>query len=207
MKAMTDEVERTAEATTDTDAAETDAVETDGPDTGAAPARDRRWPIVSAVLALLLIAAAVGCFTLAQDRSDLEDRASAESAATDEAERIVVAWLTYDYRTYDDDMAWVTASGTEKFQKEYSPEALEGLREKMVGPRELISRGRVVNSAATVKDSEHVKVLIFTDQTLTDKEIRDGGAEPLHARSGVELSMVHVDDTWLVDEMVQLQFQ
>lgn len=206
MRAMTDDVERTAEATTDTDAGETDAGETDAA-TVAAPVRDRRWPIVSAVLALLLIAAAIGCFTLAQDRSDLEDRASAESAATEEAERIVVAWLTYDHRTYDDDMAWVTASGTEKFQEEYSPEALEGLREKMVGPRELISRGRVVNSAATVKDSEHVKVLVFTDQTLTDKEIRDGGAEPLHARSGVELSMVHVDGAWLVDEMVQLQFQ
>ncbi|KRA38870.1 MULTISPECIES: hypothetical protein [unclassified Nocardioides] len=212
---MTDDVERTAEPAVDPDVVDVDgdAVDPDvvddtgAADTDAAPRSDRRWPILCAVLALLLIAAAVGCFVLAQDRSDLEDRASAESAATEEAERIVVSWLTYDYRTYEDDMTWVTSSGTEKFQKEYSPEALEGLREKMIGPQELVSRGRVVNSAATTKDAEHVRVLVFTDQTLTDKDIRSGGAEPLHARSGVELSMVRVDGKWLVDEMVQLQFQ
>ncbi|WP_182376246.1 hypothetical protein [Nocardioides sp. WS12] len=208
---MTDDVERTAEPAVDPDVADTDAdadaSAVEAVEADAAPSADRRWPILCAVLALLLIAAAVGCFYLAQDRSDLKDRVGAESAATEEAERIVVAWLTYDYRTYADDMAWVKTSSTEKFQDEYSPEALEGLREKMVGPQELVSRGRVVNSAATVKDTEHVRVLVFTDQTLTDKDIRAGGTDPLHARSGVELAMVQVDGKWLVDEMVQLQFQ
>lgn len=166
--------------------------------------------IVCGTLGVLLVAALVGCFLLWQDRSDLhdlEDRVDAERAASEEAERIVVAWLTYDYRTYRDDMAWVTESGTENFQEEYSPEALEGLRTKMIGPQQIVSRGRVVDSAATVEDHDTVTVLVFTDQTLTDKAIRRGGKEPLHARSGVELTMVRDGDTWLVDEMVQLQFQ
>ncbi|KAA1426978.1 hypothetical protein [Nocardioides antri] len=167
----------------------------------------RRWQIACAGLAVLLVAAAVACFLLWQDRSDHEDRLAAEKAATAEAERIVVSWLTYDYRTYDDDMAWVTESGTDAFQEEYSPEALEGLRQEMVGPRQLVSRGRVVNSAATVEDDHHVTVLVFTDQTLTDRKIRRQGGEALHARSGVELVMVRDGDEWLVDEMVQLQFQ
>lgn len=177
-------------------------------DTAVSGAPDgRAWRIACGVLAALLVGALVGCLLLWQDRSDLEERAEAERAATEEAERIVVAWLTYDYRTYRDDMAWVTDSGTESFQEDYSPEALEGLRKRMIGPRQLVSRGRAVNSAATVQDADHVTVLVFTDQTLTDKEIRREGGEALHARSGVELSMVREDGEWLVDEMVQLQFQ
>jgi hypothetical protein len=163
--------------------------------------------IVGGTLAVLLVVATVGCYLLWQDRADLEDRADAESAASEEAERIVVAWLTYDYRTYEDDLGWVAESGTDRFQEEYSPEAIEGLRTKMIGPRQLVSRGRVVNSAATVEDVDKVRVLVFTDQTLTDKDIRRGRGEPLHARSGVELVMVRDGDEWLVDELVQLQFQ
>jgi hypothetical protein len=168
---------------------------------------DRRWRLMCAGLAGMLIAAIVGCVLLWRDGADLEGRADADRAAARKAERIVVTWLTYDYRTYSDDLSWVTESGTDKFRKEYSSAALEGMRERIVGPRQLISRGRVVNSAATASDADHVKVLIFTDQTITDKDIRKRGGTPLHARSGVELSMVRDGDRWLVDEMVQLQFQ
>jgi hypothetical protein len=104
-------------------------------------------------------------------------------------------------------MTWVTRSGTPKFQKEFSSEALEGMRKRIVGPRKLISRGRVVNSAATAKDAEHVRVLLFTDQRMSDKEIRQSGEPPLHARSGVEMVMVKRDGRWLIDDLVQLQFQ
>lgn len=165
------------------------------------------WRVACAVLAILLIGAVVVAGVLWRDRADLRDEARAERAATEAAEQIVVAWLTYDYHSFQDDMSWVTKSGTETFQDEYSPEALEGLRKRMVGPRQLISRGRVVDAAATVEDENHVTVLVFTDQTLTDKEMRREGKPGLHARSGVELTMVREGDRWLVDEMVQLQFQ
>lgn len=168
------------------------------------------WRLACGVLALLLAAAVAGCVLLWGDRrdlEDLEDLQAAERSATEEAEQVVIAWLTYDYRTYEDDLAWVTESGTERFQEEYSPEALEGMRTEMVGPRQLVSRGRVVDSAAVAEDADTVKVLVFTDQTLTDKDIRRGGGEALHARSGVELTMVHEGGEWLVDELVQLQFQ
>ncbi len=205
---MTNDVDQPAETETDTDAAaESEADAPAETKAEAGPSRSLRWPIACAALAILLIASLVGCFLLWQDRSDREDLADAEVAATEEAERIVVAWLTYDYRTYQDDMTWVTTSGTDKFQEEYSPEALEGLRTELVGPRQFVSRGRVVDSAATVEDDDKVLVLVFTDQTLTDKAIRREGGEPLHARSGVELTMVREGNAWLVDEMVQLQFQ
>jgi len=169
--------------------------------------RERNWKRISIILAGLLVVALVGCVALAVSRSHSQGRVDADRAATRAAERVVVNWLTYDYRTYRNDMTWITKSGTPKFKKEFSAEALEGMRKRIIGPRELVSRGRVVNSAATAADADHAKVLLFTDQTLTDKEIRKDHTAPLHARSGVELTMVRVDGTWLVDDMVQLQFQ
>jgi hypothetical protein len=171
------------------------------------PAVVRRWQRVCAGLAALLIAALVGGGLLLQDRAELEGRVDAEKAATAKAEQVVISWLTYDYRTYRDDMTWVTRSGTAKFKREFSSAALEGMRKRIVGPRQLISRGRVVNSAATATDSDHVRVLLFTDQRLTDKEIRTQDQPALHARSGVELRMVRTNERWLVDDLVQLQFQ
>lgn len=168
---------------------------------------ERNWKRISLVLAALLLAAIVGCIALAVSRSHSQARIDADKAASRAAERVVVNWLTYDYRTYRDDMAWVAKSSTSKFRKEFSAPALEGLRKRIVGPRQLVSRGRVVNSAATAKDGDHAKVLLFTDQTLTDKEMRKKRTAPLHARSGVELTMVRVNGTWLVDDMVQLRFQ
>lgn len=168
---------------------------------------ERNWKRVSFVLAGLLTVTVAACVGLAVSRSHSQDRIGAGQAATREAEKIVVNWLTYDYRTYHSDMSWVTKSGTAKFKKEFSAAALEGMRKRIIGPRKLISRGRVVNSAATAKDADHVRVLLFTDQTLTDKDIRAEGSAPLHARSGVELRMVKVNGAWLVDDMVQLQFQ
>lgn len=167
----------------------------------------RNWKRISVILAGLLALALIAAVGLAVTRAQSQGRVDAERTATRAAERVVVNWLTYDYRTYRDDMSWITESGTPKFRKEFSAEALEGMRKRIVGPRQLVSRGRVVNSAATVTDADHVKVLLFTDQTLTDKDIREEGADPLHARSGVELSMVKIRGAWLVDDMVQLQFQ
>ena len=169
--------------------------------------KERNWKRISQVLAGLLVLALIGCAALAVGLSRSQGRIDADRAATRAAERVVTNWLTYDYRTYRDDMSWITESGTPKFKKEFSSAALEGMRKRIIGPRQLVSRGRVVNSAATAKDADHVKVLLFTDQTLTDKEIRKDRTAPLHARSGVELSMVKVDGEWLVDDMVQLQFQ
>ncbi|MEZ0578041.1 hypothetical protein [Nocardioides sp. MH1] len=171
---------------------------------------DNRWRVAAAALAVLLVAAIAGLVLLWGDRSDaqeLKDHASDEAAATKAAEEVVYSWLTYDYRTYDEDMAWVTEDGTDSFQEQYSPEALTGLRKKMIGPRKLISQGRVVKSAATWEKDGKVEVLVFTDQTLTDKDIRSKDGQALHARSGVELTMVREHGKWLVDELVQLQFE
>lgn len=176
-------------------------------DQTASASGERNWKRISIALAGLLVVALVACVGLAVSRAQSQGRIDADRTATRAAERVVVNWLTYDYRTYGNDMTWITKSGTPKFKKDFSAEALEGMRKRIIGPRQLISRGRVVNSAATASDADHAKVVLFTDQTLTDKEIRKDKTAPLHARSGVELTMVRVNGTWLVDDMVQLQFQ
>lgn len=167
----------------------------------------QRWRRRALVATVLLVASLVGCGFLAHALSVSKGRENAEAAATVAAERIVMSWLTYDYRTYKSDMSWVSTSGTPKFKKEFSAPALEGMRKQIVGPRQLVSLGRVVNSAATASDSDHAKVLIFTDQRVTDKDIRKADGAPLHARSGVEMDMVRSNGKWLIDDMKQLQFQ
>lgn len=166
-------------------------------------AGERNWKRISVLLAGLLALALIAAVALAVSRAESQGRVDAQRTAVRAAERIVVNWLTYDFRTYRNDMAWVTESGTPRFRKEFSGET----RERIVEKGQLVSRGYVVNSAATVSDSNHAKVLLFTDQQLTDKDIRGEGAEPLHARSGVELTMVRVDGEWLVDALVPLQSQ
>jgi hypothetical protein len=175
-----------------------------GPTTGGG-----RWRLVSVALAVLLVAAVAGLGLLWHDRSDLQDlqdQRAAEGAATDAAEQVVVAWMSYDYRTYDD-VSWITDDGTAGFQQSYDPDALVAARKKLIGDHKLVSIGRVVNAAATAKDADHVKVILFTDQTISDEQMRRQGKDPLHARSGVELSMVREDGRWLADDMVQLQFE
>ena len=161
------------------------------------------WKRISIVLAGLSVLALIAAVGLAVSRAQSEGRVDAQRTAVRAAERVVVNWLTYDYRTYRNDMSWVTKSGTAKFRKEFSAET----RKRIVEKGQLVSRGYVVNSAATVSDANHAKVLVFTDQRLTDKDIRGEGAAPLHARSGIELTMVRVDGEWLVDAMVPLQSQ
>lgn len=173
--------------------------------TAAAAMTGNRWRLAAVVLAMLLVAAVVvGAVLWRSDRSDLADlehQRSDEAAATRAAEAITTSWLTYDYRSYDD--TWVADNGTDAFQQEYDAAA----RGKLVEKAKLVSRGRVVESAATWQKDGQVEVILFTDQTLTDPGIRRAGKPALHSRSGVELTMVHEHGEWLVDDLVQLQFE
>jgi hypothetical protein len=169
---------------------------------------ENRWRIAVAVLTVLLIAAVAGCVVLWGDRSDLKDlegHRTDEAAATKAAEGFVYSYLTYDYRTYEKDLSWMTERGTDAFREGYTDDELAA-RKKLIVPGQLISRGRVVDSAATWDKDGEVTVLVFTDQTLTDRDIRRSGKPALHTRSGLELTMVREHGKWLVDKMVQLQF-
>lgn len=172
-----------------------------------ARAGDRAQRLVVLLLVGALVAALVALVMLWRDRQDLLDRieraedaaaGSAGPAAEDAARDAVTRMTTYDFRTVEEDFAWVEDAGTAEFQKTFtgaSADAIElirGLRSSAIGT--------VIDSAATVVDDRHVEVLLFVDQ-----ELKAAGKKRTELEeSRVTMQMVREDDRWLVDE-VELQ--
>lgn len=172
--------------------------------TGEAPTGpDRIQRLVVPVLVAALAVALIAVVMLWRDRQDLVDRAaqaedahrSAAPAAEEAARAAVTRMTTYDFRTVEKDFAWVEEAGTAEFQETFDSAArdaitmIKGLRSSAVGT--------VIDSAATVQDAKHVKVLLFVDQEL----MAEGQAEPVIEESRVTMHMVHQQGRWLVDQV------
>ena len=170
----------------------------------AQPGSGRAGRLVVLMLVAALAVALLAVVMLWNDRQDLKDRvaqaehsdsiaagAAAEMAARDAVTRMT----TYDHSTVEEDFSWVDEAGTEKFQQTFSDasvdaiELIKGLRSSAVGT--------VIDSAATVRDDSHVKVLVFVDQEL--KGAGDAGTNLEESR--VTMQMVLEGGRWLVDEV------
>jgi len=156
-------------------------------------------PVLVAALAVALIAVVV----LWRDRQDLVDRveqaedahSSAAPAAEEAARDAVTRMTTYDFRTVDEDFSWVDDAGTDEFQKTFSSAADDAI--EMIKGLKSSAVGTVVDSAATVEDANHVKVLLFVDQEL----MAEGQRKPVIEESRVTMHMVREHDRWLVDQV------
>ncbi len=158
---------------------------------------ETRWRIVSAALALLLVGAVVGCVVLWRDRTDLEDlqdRVAAEAAATEEAERIVVAWLTYDYRSFDEDVVEAESYMTTEQAAEHS-DLMNLLRDSAVAQKTIVE-AQLQGSGVARVNGDMAEILVMVNQ-LTEKT----GTEPFLLPVWATLRMVHEDGEWLVDEI------
>lgn len=167
-------------------------------------------PRTQRVVLLLLVAALaialIAVVMLWRDRQDLLDRideaegarASAGPSAEEAARDAVTRMTTYDYRTVEEDFSWVEDAGTDRFQETFTGASEDAI--ELIKGLESSAVGTVIDSAATVEDSSHVKVLLFVDQELKAA----GQPEPELEESRVTMQMVRQDGRWLVDEM-QLQ--
>lgn len=168
----------------------------------AQPTRSQRF--VALMLVAALAVALVAVVMLWRDRDDLMDRAeraeqetgrSAGADAEAAAREAVTRMTTYDHGTVEEDFAWVEDAGTERFRETFTDasadaiELIRGFRSSAVGT--------VIDSAATVQDESHVKVLLFIDQEL----MAPGEEGPKLEESRVVMHMVRDDGRWLVDEM------
>ena len=159
--------------------------------------------LLTLVLVGALAVALVAVVMLWRDREDLMDRAArgeqdssrVEAEAEEAAREAVTRMTTYDHRTVEEDFAWVEDAGTTRFQETFADasadaiELIKGFRSSAVGT--------VIDSAATVEDDGHVKVLLFVDQEL----MAPGEDGPKLEESRVVMRMVRQDGRWLVDEM------
>ena len=170
------------------------------PQAAAAPRGVRRW--VPVLLAVALAAALVAVGLLWQAGHEQRQDAAANAAlieagaqARAAAERAAVAMSTYDYRTVEEDFAWVDTAATEEFQQRFSEISLPSIN--LVKTLESSAKGEVVDSGVVVEDATHVKVVLFVDQRITGKG--EGTSEPDQSR--VTMHMVEQGGVWLVDDV------
>jgi Mce-associated membrane protein len=165
--------------------------------------QEKQWKLVAAVLALLLVAALITLVVLARHSEDdasvpdasAQVRLDAEHDADAAAKKAAVSLTTYDWATLDEDFSWAEDAGTAKFQDQYA-EVSAPIR-KLVLELKAHAEGSVVDSAARATDADHVTVLLFVDQTLTNQ----GSSERKLDQPRMTMSMVREGGRWLVDEV------
>jgi len=167
-----------------------------------------RRPAHGLVLGLTaaLLAALVGVVVLWVDRDDDAGPAPAPESAADSllaaeadaetaARAAVEQMTTYDFRTVDEDFAWVEDAGTEEFQSYFADAGADSKR--VIVALEATATGTVVDSAASATDATHVKVLLFVDQEIAASEQQGTKVD----QPRVTMQMVLQDGRWLVDEV------
>jgi len=131
-----------------------------------------------------------------------EDRAveyAAAGKAADKAARTaVVKMTTYDYRTVQKDFSWVEDAGTAHFRKQYA-EVSKPIK-TLVVQLKAKATGTVVASAPIVKDADHVTVLVFVDQEISNPGNGSGAQRGLD-QPRVTMTMVRQGGRWLVDQV------
>lgn len=169
---------------------------------------DRLQVLVTALaslLALSLVALLVVVLLWQSERDDTHagDRAvaltAAGKAADAAARKAVVAMTSYDYRTVAKDFAWVDDAGTKKFQDQFA-EISKPIKELVVALR-ATAKGSVVASAPVVKDRDHVTVLLFVDQEISNPGSGTTGPQRGLDQPRVTMQMVREHGRWLVDEV------
>jgi Mce-associated membrane protein len=165
--------------------------------------RDRAQAVVAllgTLLALSLVALMV--VTLAW-RSSSGGAAGEQALALQQAgtqaqaaaRRAVIEMTTYDYRTVDKDFAWVDDAGTAAFRQHYAQ--VSSPIKQLVVRMQAKAQGSVVASATEVKDADHVVVLLFVDQVITNPGQSGKGLD----QPRVTMSMVRQGGRWLVQDV------
>ncbi len=129
--------------------------------------------------------------TSADDADLLAAGLDAQEAARAAVERMT----TYSWRTVEDDFTWVDDAGTEQFRAYFAGAGRDAIA--VIKSLKASATGTVVDSAPSVTDAEHVKVLLFVDQEITAAE-QDGTKLD---QPRVSMQMVLQDGAWLVDEV------
>jgi hypothetical protein len=102
---------------------------------------------------------------------------------------------SYDYRSVDEDFAWIDEDGTGQFQDTFS-ESTKPIR-RLITRTRATATGKVSDAAGTAEDPDHVEVLLFVDQVLK----RSGDARSSVDSNRVVMQMVRQHGRWLVDDV------
>ena len=162
----------------------------------AEPANERRSVPAWLLAGLGLVAAAliVATIMVAQGSTD-EQVNEATGDAQAAAERAIVAIVSYDYRSLDDDQAEASAYMTDEFAKDY--EALFAVIRENAPETKTILSTDVVASGVVRSGDDRVQVFLFINNPRTNAEI----TTPEVGKNQVTVTMEKVGDEWLVDDL------
>ncbi len=150
------------------------------------------------MLTVVLIAALVALALAWRAERHQSALRSAGTSATAAARTVAVDLTTYDYRTVKADHARVAALGTPRFRSYFASVGAKSAA--VVRSLHVTARGRVIAAAPLVRDTSHVRVLLFVDQVVSARDTKGSHTE----EPRISMQMVHDGGRWLVDT-VQLE--
>ncbi len=165
--------------------------------------REKLYRLLVIVLVGVLIATWVAVVWLVQGKNsaddELEQTKESYAAGPDaqaEAERILGEMISFDHRDIGDEYDWTRYLGDDELRSQYEDSIIPRLT-KVIRRTKAAAEGEVVQSAYDQVDEDHVEVLAFIRQTLTDVENKDG----VLAEQWASLSMSRDGDGWLIDKV------
>ena len=151
---------------------------------------------VVAALGALALALVATCLWAWQTRPPTDEQiAEATADAQAAAERGIVAIVSYDYRSLDDDQAEASSYMTDEFKKDY--EALFELIRQNAPETKTILSTEVVSSSIVRSGDDRVQIFMFINNPTLRLDI----TEPEVQKNQVTVTMEKVGDEWLVDDL------
>ncbi len=123
--------------------------------------------------------------------------AEATRSAPAAAERASAAILSYGYQSLDADEKAAERYMTSAYKKKYA-DTFDRLVRPNASKVKAKVEAEVKASGVAHADADRVNVLLYVNQTTTSTA---NSGEPQVALNRVQLSMVEVDGTWLVDDI------
>lgn len=154
--------------------------------------RPSRLTLAVALVCLVLLILAALQWRAAESLRDSD--AAARAARATVADK-VVALLSYDHATFDEDLAEAEAVMTAGFREEYAP-TVEEIRSSALAQKRS-QEAQVVAVAVLSADSERVRTLVFVNTFST----REGAEAQQVMQNRVTVELVREDDAWLVDDL------
>lgn len=164
--------------------------------TGSERVGGKRLPLwVLAALGVVLAALVGLCVWQAQEPTD-EQVTEATADAQTAAEKAIVAIVSYDYRSLDDDQARAAAYMTDDFKDDYES-LFAVIRENAPETKTIIST-EVVGSSIVRSGDDRVQVFLFINTPTLNAKL----TEPEVYKNQVTVTMEKDGDEWLVDDLV-----
>jgi Mce-associated membrane protein len=159
--------------------------------------RGRRRPVVTALLAVLIVAVLALGTVLFLDVQRQRETDQARSDGLRAAAQLTTTLLSYDYRTLDADLAHANSVTTGDFTQQYGNLAAQLIRPN-AGTQQIVTKAEVVGSSVVTATPNGLVALLYINQSTTGKQ----PDVPQIDRSRAKVTLTFTDGKWLISDLV-----